>query len=54
MYRGEWGVMLTTKLVLISILLIVVSGCSTLDFIKCGDRGVCEERWFGFVRECCK
>lgn len=36
--------MLNTKLVLISIILVfALSGCSAIDFINCGDAGVCFE-----------
>lgn len=39
---------------MILICILFLSGCSAIDFIKCGDKSVCNEKWGGLVSECCK
>ena len=44
---------MSVRNIILILLCLALAGCGVADFIKCGDRGVCDEKWGGFVSICC-
>jgi len=45
---------MVNKIIFIILLSLIFSGCSMLDFMDCGDRGVCRRTGFLWHRAICE